>query len=493
MADPALDPAADEFDVPDDFDVPDAPAAAAVAAPPEQTPALPSAPPPPPPTPERVTINDFGRQPTVLDDLLEYGPGFVAETAQDALRGGNQGLTWLGADEGVAAAKALGGADFTQAADQERALNALAEERSPSAYQFTRAAGFIPGMVAGPIMGAGRVVQAAMPTVQGLVSGGLGSDSNDWGQTALDSLIGGAINAGAQVGLTGGGRLLDAGGKFLSKGTPAPGATAAPRPTVPPPAAAAEAAPAPAQMSLPRVGAPPEQMSLPGMARTPPVPMAEPVPAPAPVAPMRQSNWTAPGLRQWADEAAADPNVAKDVMGKAIRSAGVAAGPAATVGSMALSDQLGAASQKVAPPLLKGAAMGVDALGKTLGGTGEAMQMAGWMAPPVAAGMRNDAVNAQQPRPRIDDMAPPAPAQATASGRGNLLPQVALDVLYGGNQQALGPYASDFAQAAVSRDPNAVGALISRLTQTDPQFRQTVLPELQRRTQAGYQQPGPLR
>jgi hypothetical protein len=88
--------------------------------------------------------------------------------------------------------------------------------------------------------------------------------------------------------------------------------------------------------------------------------------------------------------------------------------------------------------------------------------------------------------PRIDDLAapPPSPAAAVAGGRGHLLPQAAIQAL-NSNRAILGEYASQIAEAQGkegANGPNAVANLIARLSQTDPKFKQTVLPELQRLT-----------
>lgn len=476
MADPKIKPAPDEFDAPDEFED-----EAAMSAPPPTAAA--------PPQFERgPTINDLSTRPPAID--------YLDELANDSLRGANQGLTWLGSDELVAGANAAaGGPSFAQGADQERMLNAQAEERSPIAYPVARAAGFVPGMLVGPATALGRGVMAVG---QGMLSGGLGSDSNDWGQTVVDALKGGAVNLGSQLGLTALGRGVSAVGNRIARGIPEPGATAAPRPEAPAPPPAA--APAPVQMSLPRIASGPEQLPLGGVSPAPPpaMPMAEPVPAPPPAAPIAQPKLSAPGIRQLADRAANDKELASQVMGTTARLGSVIAGgesarhgfdpiasAAGAAAGLGLSNDVGRMAQGMAPPMLRGVAKGVAGLGNTLYGAGEAMQGAGWMSPAIAAGIEG------KPNPRIDDMAGPAsPASATANGRGNLLPQAAMTALQH-DPAALGKYQGQFAEAMVSKDPNAVGALISRLTQADPAFRQTVLPGLQRRTMGGDSQRSP--
>lgn len=59
------------------------------------------------------------------------------------------------------------------------------------------------------------------------------------------------------------------------------------------------------------------------------------------------------------------------------------------------------------------------------------------------------------------------------------LDQSALDMLRAGGQD-LGPYKSQFAEAAGSPEPGAVSALVAELIQTDPVFRTQVLPQLRR-------------
>jgi hypothetical protein len=75
--------------------------------------------------------------------------------------------------------------------------------------------------------------------------------------------------------------------------------------------------------------------------------------------------------------------------------------------------------------------------------------------------------------------------QASGKARGYLLGQAALDAVYG-DRSALGEYASQFVEAAASKDSDAVANLITRLTMSDHKFRTQVLPTLQRRTAEGY-------
>lgn len=68
-------------------------------------------------------------------------------------------------------------------------------------------------------------------------------------------------------------------------------------------------------------------------------------------------------------------------------------------------------------------------------------------------------------------------SQTQNDARGYLLPQAAMQLLRT-NPQALGQYASQIAQAAGSDDTGAVGALLDKLSQTDPDFSTQVLPRL---------------
>ena len=66
-------------------------------------------------------------------------------------------------------------------------------------------------------------------------------------------------------------------------------------------------------------------------------------------------------------------------------------------------------------------------------------------------------------------------------GRGYMLSEVALEALQN-EPQVLGRYAPQFAQAMGSNEADAVSALITRLSHTDPDFRMNVLPALRART-----------
>jgi hypothetical protein len=68
--------------------------------------------------------------------------------------------------------------------------------------------------------------------------------------------------------------------------------------------------------------------------------------------------------------------------------------------------------------------------------------------------------------------------------RGYLLPQAAQQMMQ--QRGSLGPYEKQFFDAANSQDTNALSNLIVRLSHTDPQFRQTILPKLQQLTAEGY-------
>lgn len=76
------------------------------------------------------------------------------------------------------------------------------------------------------------------------------------------------------------------------------------------------------------------------------------------------------------------------------------------------------------------------------------------------------------------------PDSGIAQGRGNMLGEAALDALQN-NPQLLGRYQTDFAQAASSPEPGAVNKLLIRLANTDAEFRQGPMQELQNMTSAG--------
>jgi hypothetical protein len=112
----------------------------------------------------------------------------------------------------------------------------------------------------------------------------------------------------------------------------------------------------------------------------------------------------------------------------------------------------------------RGGSAALDTLGAAGQAVGGQAPLAGGVAARAAAGSMSQELQ-----------------QSTGEGRGNLLTQAALNSLYSGGQD-LGPYSSQFAEAAASKDSNAVANLITRLTMSDPQFRVSVLPALQRMT-----------
>lgn len=68
-------------------------------------------------------------------------------------------------------------------------------------------------------------------------------------------------------------------------------------------------------------------------------------------------------------------------------------------------------------------------------------------------------------------------AKSQENARGHLLPQVIQDLLQS-NPAELGPYASQFAQAAGAEGEGNLAGLIERLSRTDPRFRSEFLPRL---------------
>lgn len=78
-----------------------------------------------------------------------------------------------------------------------------------------------------------------------------------------------------------------------------------------------------------------------------------------------------------------------------------------------------------------------------------------------------------------------SPQQSVGTGRGNLLGEAALDLLRS-SPADLGKYQADIAQAAASPEPGAVNSLIVRLAQTDPDFRNGPLVQLQQMTAGSY-------
>lgn len=70
------------------------------------------------------------------------------------------------------------------------------------------------------------------------------------------------------------------------------------------------------------------------------------------------------------------------------------------------------------------------------------------------------------------------------AGRGFLLPQAALELMR--QPGSLGKWEREFFEAANSDDSHAIATLITKLSQTDPDFRQQLLPQLQQLTATGY-------
>lgn len=122
----------------------------------------------------------------------------LLETGGDALRGLNSGLYWRGSDEVGAAGRASPMGDmagnYGGALEAERGANELARNRSPMAYTAAETAGFVPGMFMGGARAAAGGMRALAPIAEGMISGALGSDSNDAQQTASDSLDGGLLS-----------------------------------------------------------------------------------------------------------------------------------------------------------------------------------------------------------------------------------------------------------------------------------------------------------
>ncbi len=77
------------------------------------------------------------------------------------------------------------------------------------------------------------------------------------------------------------------------------------------------------------------------------------------------------------------------------------------------------------------------------------------------------------------------PAQNLDAGRGNQLPDAALDALRS-DPSILGEYQAQFAQAASSPEPGAVATLLTRLAAKDPRFREGPLQTLQQMTGGGF-------
>src|SRR3972149_2676139 len=92
-----------------------------------------------------------------------------------------------------------------------------------------------------------------------------------------------------------------------------------------------------------------------------------------------------------------------------------------------------------------------------------------------------DPVCRRQPAPVRRSRARARGSAAIEGGRGYMLSDVAMDALQN-EPQVLGRYAPQFAQAMGSNEADAVSALITRLSHTDPDFRMNVLPALRART-----------
>ena len=149
------------------------------------------------------------------DQDMDFMDSFVngaKETASDAVRGLNSGLYMGGSDEMEGSLNAMAGrGSLVDTVTNARQQNAQAEQRSPWAYNMSKTAGYIPGMLVGPASAAGR---ALMSAGQGAATGLLSSDSDDLGEMASDTL------AGANIGLGGGmlGEGVAAGARALRGG-----------------------------------------------------------------------------------------------------------------------------------------------------------------------------------------------------------------------------------------------------------------------------------
>jgi len=150
-------------------------------------------------------------QPSMLDRFLETG--------SDAIRGLNSGLYWGGSDEIEALSP-------NRTVEQARAANLEAEQRSPWAYNMSKAAGYVPGAVLTAARGAGAAAAAAgkgigalgrigVSAAQGLGSGALESNSDDAGEVAADAARGGAWGLGGGVA----GEAVAAGAGALARGS----------------------------------------------------------------------------------------------------------------------------------------------------------------------------------------------------------------------------------------------------------------------------------
>lgn len=126
------------------------------------------------------------------------------------------------------------------------------------------------------------------------------------------------------------------------------------------------------------------------------------------------------------------------------------------------------------------AGMGARATAAGMQGAGGLMQGLG-----RASGAVSGIAGASEPdrdmMKRFADQQPMSAEQSIDSGRGYMLSDAAIDALRN-DRQALGRYAAQFAQAMSSNEPDAVSALITRLSHTEPDFRTQVLPALRART-----------
>lgn len=379
-----------------------------------------------------TAIQDQAVQDAAPKPQASWGDRFL-ETAGDGLRGLNSGLYLNGSDEVAAAGRAATGGNYQRALQEERAANAAAQDRSPWTFTAAKTLGYVPGMFVG---GATALSRGAAAIGQGFLGGAGGSDSDDLGRTFVDGLKGANTSGAVALGLQGAGQVAQSVGNKAVNGAPmVPG-----RPTT-----------APQQMQFGQEG---EMFPLNR------APMTKAAPDPT---------LSAPGLRSMANEARTPEFWDKPLVSKTVdrlsEGLGAAAGfghghdmtsslIGAGVGRMA-TPAVEAAAKRVAPPLLNAGASVVSGLGATAQGIG---------------------TNLQSPASSLT-----AATLGGGQSRGNLLPDAALSALQNDPQQ-LGSYKGEFAKAAVSPEPGAVGALIARLVNTDERFRTEVLPALQRAT-----------
>ena len=153
---------------------------------------------------------------------------------------------------------------------------------------------------------------------------------------------------------------------------------------------------------------------------------------------------------------------------------GLATGATTYVGRRipALQKPVAAAAQKVAKPIDRV----LDYPGQFFPRSPETGFAAGLLSSQAGERIGHDYYNDEA----MDELAD-APQQSTASGRGNLLPSAALDAVHAGGDE-LGKWKSQFFEAASSPDQGAVSALITKLSESDPEFRASVLPRLRAKT-----------